>query len=35
MRKWSDMVLADPDTPSGTRGQIQMLLALADSDKKS
>jgi hypothetical protein len=35
MRKWSDMILADPDTPSGTRGQIQMLLALADSDKKS
>ena len=35
MRKWSDMVLADADTPSGTRGQIQMLLALSDSDKKS
>jgi hypothetical protein len=35
MRKWSDMILADADTPSGTRGQIQMLLALADSDKKS
>jgi hypothetical protein len=35
MRKWSDMVLADPETPSGTRGQVQMLLALSDSDKKS
>ena len=35
MRKWSDMILADGDTPSGTRGQIQMLLALADADKKS
>ena len=35
MRKWSDMILADADTPSGTRGQIQMLLALADADKKS
>ena len=28
MRKWSDMILADAETPSGTRGQIQMLLAL-------
>jgi hypothetical protein len=35
MRKWSDMILADAETPSGTRGQIQMLLALADADKKS
>ena len=35
MRKWSDMILADGETPSGTRGQIQMLLALADADKKS
>jgi hypothetical protein len=35
MRRWSDMILADPDTPSGTRGQIQMLLALSDADKKS
>jgi len=35
MRRWSDMVLADVDTPSGTRGQIQMLLALSDADKKS
>jgi len=35
MRKWSDMVLADIDTPPGTRGEIQMLLALSDADKKS
>ena len=35
MRKWSDMILADGETPSGTRGQIQVLLALADADKKS
>jgi hypothetical protein len=35
MRKWSDMILADIETPSGTRGQIQMLMALADADKKS
>jgi hypothetical protein len=35
MRRWSDMILADPETPSGTRGQIQMLLALSESDKKS
>lgn len=34
-RKWSDMILADGETPSGTRGQIQMLLALADADQKS
>ena len=34
MRKWSDLVLADPDTPPNTRGQVQMLLALADADKK-
>jgi hypothetical protein len=35
MRKWSAMILADSETPSGTRGQIQMLLALSDADKKS
>lgn len=35
MRKWSDMVLADAETPSGTRGQIQMLMALAEADRKS
>jgi hypothetical protein len=35
MRRWSDMILADADTPSGTRGQIQMLQALSDAEKKS
>ena len=35
MRKWSDMILADAETPQGTRGQIQMLLALSESDRKS
>jgi hypothetical protein len=35
MRKWSDMALADAETPAGTRGQIQMLLALSDADQKS
>ena len=35
MRRWTDMILADAETPAGTRGQIQMLLALTDADKKS
>jgi len=35
VRKWSDMILADAATPNSTRGQIQMLLALADAGKKS
>jgi hypothetical protein len=35
MRRWTDMILADAETPSGTRGQVQMLLALTDSEKKS
>ena len=35
MRHWTDMILADAETPAGTRGQIQMLLALSDADKKS
>ncbi len=35
MRKWTDMIMADAETPNSTRGQIQMLLALSDSDKKS
>jgi len=34
-RKWSEMILADPETPPGTRGQIQMLMALTEADKKS
>jgi hypothetical protein len=35
MKRWTDMILADAETPAGTRGQIQMLLALSESDKKS
>jgi hypothetical protein len=35
MQRWIDMILADAETPAGTRGQIQMLLALSDADKKS
>jgi hypothetical protein len=35
MRRWTDMILADVETPPGTRGQVQMLLALSEADKKS
>ncbi len=35
MRRWADMVLADVESPANTRGQIEMLLALADPNKKS
>lgn len=35
MRRWTDMILADAETPAGTRGQVQMLLALTDTEKKS
>jgi hypothetical protein len=35
MQRWSDMILADAETPAGTRSQIQMLMALSDADKKS
>ncbi len=35
MRRWTDMILADAETPAGTRGQVQMLLALTDAEKKS
>jgi hypothetical protein len=34
-RKWSEMILADPETPPGTRGQVQMIMALTEPDKKS
>ena len=33
MRRWSDMVLADAETPAGIRGQIQMLMAISPSTK--
>jgi hypothetical protein len=35
MRRWTDMILADAETPTGTRGQIQVLLALTEADRKS
>jgi len=35
MHRWTDMVLADPESPAGTRGQVQILLALTDTEKKS
>jgi hypothetical protein len=35
MRRWTDMILADPETSASIRGQVQMLLALAESDQKS
>ena len=34
LRRWSDMVLADPNTPTNTRNQIEMLTALAGADGK-
>jgi len=35
LRRWTDMILADPETPASIRGQVQMLLVLAESDQKS
>jgi hypothetical protein len=35
MKRWTDMIMADAETPDGTRGQIEVLLALAESDAKS
>jgi hypothetical protein len=35
LRKWSEMMLGDPETPAGARGQVQILMALSDTDKKS
>jgi hypothetical protein len=35
MRRWSDMILADSETPASTRGRIEMLLALTEDNKKS
>ena len=35
MRRWTDMVMADPQTPSSTRGQVEMLIALTGEDGKS
>jgi hypothetical protein len=33
MRRWADLALADPNTPSNTRGQIEMLVALVATGK--
>jgi hypothetical protein len=35
MRRWSAVVIADTETPSNTRGQIEILQALAPGDGKS
>ena len=35
LKKWSDMITADADTPTGTRGQIEMLNALTASGGKT
>lgn len=34
-RRWTDMVLADPQTPVNTRSQIEMLVALTGADGRS
>ena len=34
-RRWSEMVLADAETPPATRGRIEMLMALTAPDGKS
>ena len=33
-RRWADMVLADPNTPTNTRNQIEILMALAAANGK-
>jgi len=33
VRRWSDMILADADTPAGIRSQTQMLMAISDTGK--
>lgn len=35
MRRWVDMILADAESPSGVRGQAEMLSALTTADAKS
>jgi hypothetical protein len=34
LRRWSEMILTDPDAPQNARNQVQVLLALSDPDKK-
>jgi hypothetical protein len=33
-RRWFDLIMTDAETPTGTRGRIEMLIALADADGK-
>jgi len=33
-RQWTDMIITDNETPSGTRSRAEMLMALSDSDRK-
>jgi hypothetical protein len=33
-RRWADMIIADAETPSGTRSRVEMLMALSESDRK-
>lgn len=34
LKRWADMVTADPETPSNARSQIEMLLVLSGGDGK-
>jgi hypothetical protein len=33
-RRWFDLIMTDAETPTGTRGRIEMLIALAEADGK-
>jgi hypothetical protein len=33
-RRWTDMIMADNETPAGTRSRVEMLMALADAHEK-
>jgi hypothetical protein len=33
-QRWFDMIMTDAETPSGTRTRIEMMMALADADRK-
>ena len=33
-RRWFDLIMTDAETPTGTRGRVEMLIALADADGK-
>lgn len=34
LKRWTDLVLGDPATPSNTRNQVEMLTALSGADSK-